>query len=474
MKPYDEPNEPIRVTPSRGERRPIPSVESTTRGDEADTEDIRVEIEQTRTEMGGTIDAISQRLNPETITERATVVVQDVTEQAIRQAKEAALEVTTHALDEAKGAAREVTDHALDEAKETAREMTGQAKDAAWDATVGRAEEAVTTAGQTARGVGSIMLETIKLHPLPAALAGLSIGWLFMNRSSSPSEGASYRAYGAGRRSYVPPPTGVGYGSAGYRAGQAPYQDQGQSTVSGIADKVGETASQAAETVSDAAGSAAETASELARSATQKASAAATTTGEVASDTGTAIVQTIKDNPIPAALTGLGLVWLYKNRSGSSSAQTSYSSYGTGQTTYGPYGGETYDWSESRGTMQGLADTVGDTAGQVGDKAGELAGQAKGAAGDAVEQAQDGAKWAGRRVQQMLRTNPLMAGALAATVGGAVALALPETRREDQLLGKARDSVMGQAQEIKQETMEKVERVVEGAKEDAQDKGLTV
>jgi hypothetical protein len=68
----------------------------------------------------------------------------------------------------------------------------------------------------------------------------------------------------------------------------------------------------------------------------------------------------------------------------------------------------------------------------------------------------------------MLRTNPLMAGALAATVGSAVALALPETRREDQLLGKARDSVMGQAQEIKQETMEKVEQVVEGAKEEAQ------
>ena len=458
MKPYDEPDETIRITSSRGQRQSIPSVESTAAGDEADAEDIRVEIEQTRTEMSGTIDAISQKLDPEVITERATVVVQDVTEQAIQQAKEAALEVTTHALEEAKGAARE---------------MTGQAKDAAWNATVGKAEEAVTTAGQTARGAGSIMLETIKQNPVPAALAGLSLGWLFLNRSSSPSAGASYRAYGAGQTSYPPPSYGAGYPLAGDGAGQTPYRE-GQSTVSGIADKVGETASQAgdkagqvvsgaAETVSDVASSAAETASDVARSATQKASAAATTTGEVASDAGTVIVQTIKENPIPAALTGLGLFWLYRNRSGSSSARTSYPAYGTGQTSYGPYGAETYDWSQSRGTVQGIADTVGDAA-----------GQAKDTAGDVVDQAQDTAKWAGRRVQQMLRTNPLMAGALAATVGSAVALALPETRREDQLLGKARDSVMGQAQEIKQETMEKVERVVEGAKEEAQDKGLTV
>ena len=451
MSSYDEPDAVIRSTRSRRPRRADPSAEarSADPSGEEGIEDIRVEIEQTRTEMGGTLDALSQKLDPEVVTERVTVVAQDVTDKAIQQAKEAA---------------QDVTDHALQEAKDAAREMTGQAKDAAWDATVGRAEEVVSSAGQTARGVGSTMLETIKQNPVPAALAGLSIGWLWMNRPSGPSA-TSYPPYGGGRTSYPPPPP--------YPTGQAPYRDQGQSTVGAIADQVGETAGQAGEKVGQAVSSAGDKASEVAGGAAEKASAAVTGAGEVARDTGSSILETVKANPIPAALTGLGLAWLYMSRPSGSYARTSDRSY-PGSRLYSPYAGETSYRDESRGTVGQIADTVGETAGQAKDAVGELAGQAKDTAGDVVGGAQDRAERAGGWIQRTLETNPLMGAALAATVGGAVGLALPETRREDQLLGKARDSLMGQAQEVRQETMEKVERVAEGAKKEAEEQGLTV
>ncbi len=77
--------------------------------DEADeTEAIRVEIEQTRVEMGGTLDAIEERLGPETLKEQATDVIQEAAEQAkevvstaVREAGEQAREVVREATTQA-------------------------------------------------------------------------------------------------------------------------------------------------------------------------------------------------------------------------------------------------------------------------------------------------------------------------------------------------------------------------------------
>src|SRR5215207_1362621 len=119
-------------------------------GDDRDPQELRVEIEQTRTEMSGTIDAIQQRLAPDVLSAQAKEVARDATDQA----KTAAQEVLQDAVREVKDAAKEVTAHAVHEVRDAARDVTTGAKDAAWDATVGRAEDAVSTAGDTARGVG--------------------------------------------------------------------------------------------------------------------------------------------------------------------------------------------------------------------------------------------------------------------------------------------------------------------------------
>lgn len=466
--------------------------ERTTDLDEADTQEIRVEIEQTRTELSGTIDAIQQRLAPETLTEQA----KDVARDAADQAKVAAQEVLQDAVREVKDAALQVTEHAVHEVKEAAREVTGQAKDAAWDATVGRAEDAVSSAGETARGVGSIVIDTIKANPIPAALAGASLYWLYTKRSSGSS--TSMSSYG---RSPYPPqqayPVRATYSSTSGTQGQG-----GQSTVGAITDTVGGAASQVGDVASDVASSAGRLASDAASTAGQLASSAASTAtqyassaGETAIDTGSDVIQIIRANPIPAALVGLGLGWLYMNRSsggpdyrarsGDHYRYPPESRYGaTGSSSYGSsaYGSGTYGSTGSQGGVGDMARQAGsqvsDLAGQAGSQVSSLASGVQEQAGDLAGAVIDRTTRAPGQIQRMIEDNPLLTAALAATVGAAAGLALPPTQTEDQLVGRSRDQMMGKAQQAASQAVDKVQSVAQEvqhtATREAQAQGLTV
>ena len=59
-----------------------PSSRGSSDSDAPDTEEIRVEIEQTRTEMSGTIDAIQQRLAPDVLADQAKELAHDAADQA--------------------------------------------------------------------------------------------------------------------------------------------------------------------------------------------------------------------------------------------------------------------------------------------------------------------------------------------------------------------------------------------------------
>jgi len=201
-----------------------------------ETEHLRRDIEHTRTDMSGTLDAIQQRLNPETLGEQAKDTATEITSQA----RDAAMEVVDHALAEVKGQASEVLEQArevLIEARVTAREVLGearttareavedattQAKAAVRGATIGKVETMIRSANDTTNAARVGLVETIKANPFPAALAGLGLSWLFINsrnaaaRGSMPSRTheATYRQGGA-----VPAHTASAYGT---------YQGSGQ------------------------------------------------------------------------------------------------------------------------------------------------------------------------------------------------------------------------------------------------------
>ncbi len=227
---------------------------------------------------------------------------------------------------------------------------------------------------------------------------------------------------------------------------------------------------------------------------------------DTARNAGSGFVDTIKQNPIPAALAALGIGWLWKQRS-SGSSQGNYSTYGQGRISYTGgqpmYGrGQAYgaSYGERRGQMpydggqddQSVGDRVGGVANQAKDKVGDVTGQAKEKVGDATDQAREqvgqltdqvqyGAQQARWRFDQTLHDNPLAVSAAAVALGLAVGMSLPETPFEDKLMGETRDNVMEKAQSTAQETMQKVGQVAqqvqqtatETAKDEAQKQGLT-
>jgi hypothetical protein len=302
-----------------------------------ETEAIRANIEHTRSQMSATIDAIQEKLSP--------------------------------------------------------HNLVDQAKDAVRDATIGRVENMVTDVRNTAQEAGSGFLDTVKENPIPAALAAVGIGWLFMK---SRNKGENYRAgyYNSYDRynasdAYGRFPSGgpSRYGSGGYdyaRDGsQENMLERAQDKAGDVADKVGQTV------------------------------------GDKASQVGSAV-----------------------------------------------------------GNVAGQArDALGDAAGAVGDAAGNLAGTIQDRAGDIGSGVQYGAQRAQNQLQRMLYENPLAVGGVALAIGAAIGMMLPETEPEQKLMGEARDTVLEKAQNVAQDTLDKVSRVAQEvgntAKEEARKQDLT-
>ena len=98
---------------------------------EAQVVEIETDLEMTRTEMSGTLEEIGERLDP--------------------------------------------------------GRLADQAREKVKEATVGRLEDAVESAGETAKGVSDMVIETIRRNPVPAAMAGVGLVMLWQNRQNGPS-----------------------------------------------------------------------------------------------------------------------------------------------------------------------------------------------------------------------------------------------------------------------------------------------
>ena len=206
-----------------------------------------------------------------------------------------------------------------------------------------------------------------------------------------------------------------------------------------------------------------------------------------ARDARSGIVDTVRANPLPAALTGLGLGWLLMSARQQSQAQPRLyrdDVYREPTNEYAPvaskYLAEDGTDGSSAGEAMGRArDKVGETATHAQDKAGDIAHRAQDKAGDLGSRTRDGAsrlgsqarqqaQRAGSGFQRMLDENPLTVGALAVGAGAAIGLAIPETSKEHEVMGEARDSVVEKAQEKAQDAQQRVQRVAEEAQVAAQ------
>jgi ElaB/YqjD/DUF883 family membrane-anchored ribosome-binding protein len=342
-------------------------------GGDDETQVIRANIEQTRAEMSETIDAIQERLSPSHLKEQAQEQFQDIKDQV----------------------------------REQVREQFHEAKQIVRDATIGRVENMVQQASDTVNDTRNSIGDTIRQNPIPAALVGIGLGWLFMNRSSNKPVRYSGRGSVRGSQAYDDR-GGYGYTSRTYDNGVR-YDDRRYYDDARYYDQRGAGSPGMIQQGRDMAGN---VASNVTGTASSVASNVADTASNVASN---------------------------------------------------------------------VADTASNVASNVADTASNLANRAQETASNVVDQAQYQAQRVEDRFQQSLHSNPLAVGAIAIALGTAVGLALPQTERENQLMGEARDNLIDKAQEVASDTMEKVQRVAtdvadetkQTVKEQAREHGLS-
>lgn len=157
--------------------------------------------------------------------------------------------------------------------------------------------------------------------------------------------------------------------------------------------------------------------------------------GQKLNDAGSGLVQTIKDNPVPAVIAGVGIAWLFLGKSNSSARASG---------------------------QQGTVD-------KAKEKVSDLADNAREAVSTAASPKIEGTRTA-------FEENPLAIAAGVAALGLVAGLLAPATRPEGRILGDVGERVVDKVSEVARETTEKAqhvaERVVEETKVAARDEGL--
>jgi len=166
-------------------------------------------------------------------------------------------------------------------------------------------------------------------------------------------------------------------------------------------------------------------------------------------ETGAGIVETIKQNPVPAALAGIGIGWLWTHR-----AQGPKRSDHGRSPMYRDAWDNGYNGAGLQGSSpEGIGDKLGDAAEGVGRRVSGI--------GDAVasvpDQVSGGAEGVSRQAQRLMDESPLAVGAAAMAVGVAIGMVLPATQVERRVLGPATGQVLGTVEGTATEALQKVQ-----------------
>jgi ElaB/YqjD/DUF883 family membrane-anchored ribosome-binding protein len=162
-----------------------------------------------------------------------------------------------------------------------------------------------------------------------------------------------------------------------------------------------------------------------------------------AGDLLSSLARTVKENPVPVALIGIGLLGLAKD-GGSSKTQTrSFGERETGD-------GRVREAAEQVGEK--LQDKVGDVREQVEEKVGDVREKVQEKAADARETLERGYE----KVRQRIEDDPIVLGALGIALGAALGAGLPATRLEDQTFGEKRDELASKAKQMGKQVGEQI------------------
>ncbi|WP_420454269.1 DUF3618 domain-containing protein [Rubrivirga sp.] len=223
------------------------------------------------------------------------------------------------------------------------------------------------------------------------------------------------------------------------------------------------------------------------------------------------VLDTIKDNPIPAMAVGLSVAWFLSKVGETESDRYRHERYReTGDPYYAPRAryGRGYDYGDSyagrsapvrtygsgddesildkaKDAASDAVDAVKDTASDLGDKASNVADRATDALGGATGAAGDHARGAGHQLQRFerraeswldrqMQQNPLAVGAVALAAGALVGLSVPETDAEDRLMGEQAQAARQRLSSAASTATERVTSAAQDVADQAADKAKSV
>jgi gas vesicle protein len=207
-------------------------------------------------------------------------------------------------------------------------------------------------------------------------------------------------------------------------------------------------------------------------------------TADMVSDAQRSLMQSIRENPVPVAMVGIGLGWMILNASNRKKQMGSDSQYGNDQrrgarpmygeqqragwnTMYDDEQGRNYERQQS-GALDRARNKASDVVDSMKQKTSELADQTQRKASEMSERAEemagrvaDQTRMQTRRVERAFQDNPLVIGAAALALGLAAGLAIPSTEKEAELVGDTRDELVDKVRDVAEDTKAKVQQVAE-------------
>ena len=208
-----------------------------------------------------------------------------------------------------------------------------------------------------------------------------------------------------------------------------------------------------------------------------------------ASDAGRQITDVIRENPIPAAMIGVGIGWLaWSMRSrGGSSGQPRYSRpryqqpyYDGDEHTYIPADERSAE-SQIASATHSVTDRASNIASSMADTASNAADVASKVATDVVSNVSETARNQSVRARDAFQEQPLVMGAIALAMGLATGFLVPSTEVEGEMLGDKREALIDRARDVLEEKKDQAQHVAQRVMDDikssasqaAREEGLT-